>query len=249
MAVGTRETRLSPAARRALHTRVAPATDSRNGASPEIGQEVALWRVIAGRLTPHEWRRRLVHMSPGLLPIILLVAPHADPIGWMVQLPILALTLGLVVFALRYEEMFVRRGEKSWATSVISYGIITTTLLLALPAQPELGLVVTIIIALGDGSATLAGLILGGPRLPWNRAKSWVGLVAFLGISIPFATLVYWGEARPGVSLSVALACVAPAALIAALAESFPSRINDNIRVGVTAALTILISQGMVVGW
>jgi dolichol kinase len=250
MSVGTRDNTVSPRTRRALHTRVAPAPiESRGEGSLAAGEELSLWRTVAGRLTPHEWRRRMVHMSPGLLPIILLVAPHSDPVGWLVQLPILALTLGLVVFALRNEGLFVRRGEKSWGTSVISYGIITTTLLMALPAQPELGLVVTIVIAFGDGSATLAGLIFGGPRLPWNRAKSWVGLAAFLGISIPIATLVYWGEARPGVALPVALACVAPAALAAALAESFPSRINDNIRVGITAAVTILISHGIVVGW
>jgi dolichol kinase len=213
------------------------------------GERASLWRVVTGRLTPHEWRRRLVHMSPGFLPVILLVVPHADPIGWLVQVAILVLILGLVAFSLINERLFVRCGEKCWAISVIGYGIITATMLMALPAQPELGLVVTIIIALGDGSATLAGMILRGPRLPWNRAKSWAGLAAFLGISVPCAMLVYWGEARPGVALSAALTCVAPAALTAALAETVPSRINDNIRVGLTAAVTILISHGIVVGW
>ena len=250
MSVGTRETKVSPRTRRAIHANAVPvANDARASASLQVGQDVSLWHVLAGRLTPHEWRRRMVHMSPGLLPVILLVCPHTDPIGWLVQLPILALTLGLVVFALKNEGLFVRSGEKSWATSVVSYGIITATLLMAFPAQPELGLAVTIIIAFGDGSATLAGLIFRGPRLPWNQAKSWIGLTAFLGCSIPLATLVYWAEARPGVSLWVALACIAPAAVAASLAESFPSRINDNIRVGVTAGLTILISHGMVVGW
>jgi len=250
MAVGTRETKASPRTRQAIHANaVRVAIDSPAGAIPNVGESLSFWRVLAGRLTPHEWRRRMVHMSPGLLPLILLVAPHTDPINWLVQLPILALTLGLVAFSLKNENLFVRRGEKSWAISVVSYAIITTTLLMAFPAQPELGLVVTIIIAFGDGSATLAGLIFRGPRLPWNRAKSWTGLVAFLGCSIPFATLVFWGEARPGVPFSVALACVAPAALAAALAESFPTRINDNIRVGVTAGLTILVSYSLVVGW
>jgi dolichol kinase len=250
MAVGTRETKVASATRRAIHANaVRTSIDSETCVIPNVGQSLPLWRVLAGRLTPHEWRRRIVHMSPGLLPLILLVAPHPDPIGWFVRLPILALTLGLVVFSLKNEGLFVRRGEKSWATSVVSYGIITTTLLMALPAQPELGLAVTMIIAFGDGSATLAGLIFRGRRLPWNQAKSWVGLTAFLACSIPIATLVYWGEARPGVSLFTALACVAPAALVASLAESIPSRINDNIRVGVTAGLAILISHGIVVGW
>jgi dolichol kinase len=103
------------------------------------------------------------------------------------------------------------------------------------------------IIAFGDGSATLAGMLLRGRRLPWNRDKSWVGLAAFLLCAVPLATLVYWAEARPGVAL--ACACVAPAVLTAALAESLPGRFNDNIRVGVTAGLTLLVTHGTFVGW
>src|SRR5438445_447469 len=83
--------------------------------------------------------------------------------------------------------------------------------------------------------ATLAGMLVRGRKLPWNREKSWAGLAAFLLCAIPLATLVYWAEARPGVALSLACACVAPAVLMAALAESLPVRINDNIRVGVIA--------------
>src|SRR5262249_51200358 len=37
---------------------------------------------LVGRLPPHEWRRRLVHMSPGLLPSLFLVIPHAHPLTW-----------------------------------------------------------------------------------------------------------------------------------------------------------------------
>jgi len=110
-------------------------------------------------------------------------------------------------------------------------------------------MVVTIIIALGDGSATVAGLILRGRRLPWNQAKSWVGLAAFLVCGGSVATLAYWCEARPGVSPLLALACVMPAVLAAALAESLPLRMNDNIRVGVTGSLAILMTQSVFVGW
>jgi dolichol kinase len=110
-------------------------------------------------------------------------------------------------------------------------------------------MVVTIIIALGDGSATLAGLLLRGRRLPWNQAKSWIGLTAFLVCAGLLGTLAYWREARPGVSLPVALACVMPAVFAAALAESLPVRLNDNIRVGVTGGLAILTTQSAFVGW
>jgi dolichol kinase len=204
---------------------------------------------LLGRLPPHEWRRRMVHMSPGLFPSLFIVFPHAEPLTWFVKGPILLVTLGLAIFSLLKARLFARCGETGWVCSVVSYALITLALLMAFPSQPELGLVVTIIIAFGDGSATLAGMLARGRKLPWNSAKSWIGMAAFLICSIPLATLVYWGEAHPGVSLPVALACVVPAAVAAALAESLPTRINDNIRVGVAAGLTILTTHAMFVGW
>jgi dolichol kinase len=214
-------------------------------------QPAGLLETLVNRLPPHEWRRRLVHMSPGLLAVLLPVIPHTDPMGWYSVVILLVAIGGSSLFALRREALFRRQGDgaRGWSTSVISYGIITLSLVLALPAQPEIAMAVTMIIAFGDGSATLAGMLFQGRKLPWNRDKSWAGLAAFLLCAIPLATLAYWVEARPGVALSLACACVAPAALMAAMAESLPVRINDNIRVGVTAGLTMLATHGMFVGW
>jgi|SRR5579872_2933922 len=212
-------------------------------------RSASLLETLAGRLTPHEWRRRLVHMSPGLLPVLLPLIPHPDPLAMYSRIVLFTIITGMSLFALKREALFRRSGERGWSTSVISYGVITLALLLALPAQPEIGMAVTMIIAFGDGSATLAGMLLRGRRLPWNRDKSWVGLAAFLLCAIPLATTVYWAEARPGVAFSLACACVAPAVMTAALAESLPWRVNDNIRVGVTAGLTILLTHGIFVGW
>ncbi len=248
MSVGTRNTN------RSLRTRRSRTNANHDGAtlvrqSAAAGARQSWLEILASRLTPHEWRRRLIHMSPGVLPFVLMSVPHHDPVGWRLLSVVSLLTLGLVVFALRREKLFARAGERGWATSVISYGIITTALLVAFPGQLELGMVVTIIIALGDGSATLAGLIVRGRRLPWNQAKSWVGLAAFLVCGGSLATLAYWFEARPGVSLPLALTCVMPAVFAAALAESLPVRMNDNIRVGVTGGLAMLMTQSAFVGW
>jgi dolichol kinase len=210
-----------------------------------------LLATLAGRLPAHEWRRRLVHMSPGLIAVLLPLIPHADPLAMYSRVILLAIIGGTSLLVLQREALFRRNadGKRGWATSVISYGVITLSLLLALPAQPEIGMAVTMIIAFGDGSATLAGMLVRGRKLPWNRDKSWAGFAAFLLCAIPLGTMVYWAEARPGVALSLACACVAPAAIMAALAESLPVRINDNIRVGVTAGLTMLATHGMFVGW
>jgi dolichol kinase len=204
---------------------------------------------LVARLTTHEWRRRLLHVSPGLLVVVLLLIPHADPLGLPARL-ILPTVIGATCwFALKSEALYRRRGEREWPISVVSYGVITASLLLAFPGQPEIGMAVTMIIAFGDGSATLAGLLVRGRRLPWNSAKSWAGTAAFVLCATPLATLVYWAEARPGVTLPLACACVAPAALMGAFVESLPLRINDNIRVGLTAGLTMLLTQALFVGW
>ena len=187
-------------------------------------------------------------MSPGLLPFVMLGIPHPDPLTWYAQAVILGVSTGLAIFALKRAELFLREGERGWTTSVVSYLVITMTMFLVFPAQPEMGMAVTIIIAFGDGAATLVGMLAQGRRLPWNSDKSWAGLGAFLLCSIPPAALVYWVEARPEISASVALACVVPAALSAALVESLHIAVNDNIRVGTTAALVILLTQWVFVG-
>jgi dolichol kinase len=206
-------------------------------------------QIVARRLTPHEWRRRLVHMSPGLLAASLRLVPHSDPLGWFSQVFLVVVIGAAAWFSMSRAKQCERSGQRGWSVSVLSYAAITLGLLLAFPGQPEIGMAVTMIIAFGDGSATMAGLIFGGPKLPWNHHKSWTGLAAFMLCSIPLASLIYWSEAHPGVSFALALGCVAPAVVVAAVAESLPVRLNDNIRVGATSGLTILLTNAMFVGY
>jgi len=222
---------------------------SASAATTRVIAPPSLLSECVDRLPRQEWRRRLLHLAPGVLPVVLLAIPHRDPLALFAQMVILTLILGISVFAVRAAGLFVRNGERSWTISVVGYAAITLAMLLGFPGQPELGLAVTVIIAFGDGSATLAGLLVRGRRLPWNRDKSWAGLTAFLVFSIPLATIAYWAEARPGVPISIALACVTPAALAAALVETLDVTVNDNVRVGITAALTIVFTQNLFVGW
>lgn len=200
------------------------------------------------RLGRHEFRRRLVHMLPGFLPFVLMPIPHKDPIGPLLKAIIVVLGLGLSTWTWLTHRTYIRRGETSIHWAVLGYAGSVLALLLAIPESPELGLTVMGIIAFGDGSATLVGLLARGRKLPWNPAKSWSGAAGFVLCATPLAALIYWGEARPGVSPATALACTAPAVLVAALAESLPSRINDNIRVGLAAAMTIVPLHAMFVG-
>jgi phytol kinase len=253
MSLGVQKTR-SPVRKSQRDGRVlesAVSSQGQRGRTSAVIHSAHVLRSLTERLTVHEWRRRLVHMAPGLLPLILVNIPHLDPLQWPAKSAIAAVVIAMSIFALRRHTLFARRDEleTGWISSVVSYAGIALGFYLGLPSQPELGMAVTMIIAFGDGSATLMGLMAPSQPLPWNHKKSWAGFAAFMLCSIPLATLIYWAESRPGVSFPVALACVAPAAALAALAESLPMRLNDNLRVGVTAGLTILATHGMFVGW
>jgi dolichol kinase len=203
---------------------------------------------IHKRLGAQELRRRLLHIAPGFLPFILWPIPHRDPLGPTLRSIMIALAIGLTLFAWRQRRRVSRNGERGFLVTLLSYTAPILTTLLFLPAAPELGLAVLAIVAFGDGCATLVGRVAAGPRLPWNRAKTWAGSAAFVACALPIAAVVYWGEAQPHVSLALSLACAAPAALVAALAESLNSRVNDNLRVGVAAAVTIAVAHAMFVG-
>ena len=95
----------------------------------------------------------------------------------------------------------------------------------------------------------MGGLALGRRRLPWNRRKTWTGLFCFVGAATVMSTLYYWIEARPGVPFAVALLIAGVAALMAAIVETLPIRSHDNLRVGMTAALTGLFMHVTLLGW
>jgi dolichol kinase len=188
-------------------------------------------------------------MTPGLLPFVLWVIPHADPLtpGWLLYLALNCVALTMA--GCHWSRSFSRPGEQNCRCSSIAYSLLVLLAILLFPGQLEIGMAVFAIIAFGDGSATLGGLLLKGPTLPWNREKTWAGSLCFLLGGIPMAALYYWGEARPGVPWHVALVCAGTATVVSAFAESVSSRINDNIRVGITALLMMAVMDRYFLGW
>jgi len=196
-------------------------------------------------------------MCPGLLPMVLWFVPHADPLSPVLRgiMAAVVLVLGGAIFV-RYRKIERSRADFNRAGAVFGYaGSVLLTLLL-FPAHAELGLTVLAVLAFGDGSATLGGKAIGGAKLPWNHEKTVSGLVSFMIVGIPVASAFYWGEvyfnpesASPPVGWSTALLCGGSATVAAAIAESIPSRINDNIRVGVTAAVVVVAVHAVTVGF
>ena len=226
-------------------TNLRPSTDE----LPNCLLLVPGFKSLAERLGVVEFRRRLLHMLPGLLPCLLWVIPHQDPWGPLLNNITIMVTVSVMTYAILRARAFARPGEEQWARAVVGYGVPVLGMLLLLPGRSELGLMTLGIMGLGDGSAALGGLAWGRRRLPWNRRKTWVGIISFVVVATVMSTLYYWIEARPGVPLGVALSIAGTAALMAAIVESLPIRSHDNLRVGTTAALTGIFMHVTLLGW
>jgi uncharacterized protein (TIGR00297 family) len=166
----------------------------------------------------------------------------------------------------------LRDGERargfSWGIAL--YPATVLTLILVFHRRLELAAAVWGLLAFGDGMATLGGLLVGGPRLPWNRRKSWAGLAAFILFgTAASAFLIRWtqrafldaivrgaetpdwvggsflwtaGDPSLPFNLFLILGCLV-GATAAALAESLDSGIDDNILVPLAGGATLWITS------
>jgi dolichol kinase len=209
-------------------------------------QRLRTWFVE--RLGSAEIRRREWHMLPGFLAFAAWAYPHRDPLSPTFK----GIALGLVgvisLSLLRNFQSIIRNDDEKGTAATAGYALSVLLTLLLLPAHAELAMTVLAVLAFGDGSATLFGLLFGRRKLPWNPEKSWAGTFGFLAVGIPMAALFYWGEAQPLVSWRIAFLCGTAAAGAGALAESLPSRINDNIRVGAAAVAAVVAAHACLVG-
>ncbi len=210
-----------------------------------------------GRLTPAEIKRRTWHMLPGLFPFMLWVFPHDDPMTPILRYIIIGIGVVIAGGILKsYTD--IKRSDKDTEEigAVLGYSFSVIGMMLAFQYHLEWGLMILIVLAFGDGSATLGGILIKSPKLPWNDRKSWAGLICFVLVSTPLAAVIYWGEVYfntesidSPVPFSTAILCATLITAVAALAESIPVKLNDNIRVGVSASLTLLAFQYLYVGW
>lgn len=193
--------------------------------------------------------RKILHVLPGGLPFLLVNLPHPDPLDKeaLVYVSVVtALLTGLYLVSHR----FVRRADESdFISTAVSYPATVLAVLVLFPGNIEFTGVVVAVLAFGDASAYVVGKCLGKRCLPWNSDKTWAGTIAFVIVAAPIASLSYWSLARPDVPVGLALLCGVCPAIAGAIAESVPSRITDNLRVGVAAALTVVIVHFAAVDW
>lgn len=129
----------------------------------------------------------------------------------------------------------VARHERGYDAGIVLYPFCVLLLILVFRHQLHLAAIAWAFLAFGDGVATLAGKAMRIGPLPWNRDKSWGGLLAFfLAASAAGIAVGFWMDYRR--PLVIALA-----ALIAAVVESLPLGVDDNVTVPFASAVALVV--------
>ncbi|MAT15796.1 MAG: hypothetical protein CMJ46_11080 [Planctomyces sp.] len=188
-----------------------------------------------------EFWRKFLHMLPGFLPFWLITLPKEDPLARhsLVFVTIIAVVLTLIFIVA--QRVVRRNNESDFLLTTLSYPIIVVGSLWLFPGNIEFACVVVVILAFGDGSAFIGGKTFGKRKLPWNPQKSWAGFFSFMLVAGPVSTYLFYKVAdNPSVSLPVAAACAGTATVLSAFAESIDTKLTDNLRVGLAAALGVM---------
>jgi uncharacterized protein (TIGR00297 family) len=210
-----------------------------------------------------ESARQWVHIGSGLFALLLRV------LTWW-QAAALA-TSALVFNAVVLRRVGGRRlyrpvdEARGFPLGILLYPLAVLLLILLFPSRLDIVAAAWAILALGDGTATLAGraavlnakaakgdlaadaagLALASP-LPWNPDKTIAGTAAFIVCGgLGGVAFAWW--VRPAVTPlpPMAFAIVAPlvAAIAAGFVETIPVRLDDNVSVPATAAAALWLAS------
>ncbi|HWM92401.1 MAG TPA: DUF92 domain-containing protein [Thermoanaerobaculia bacterium] len=200
------------------------------------------------QLSRSELLRKVTHMSMGLF---------AFAVGWLgpvwsALLALTALLFNLFLLPRVGGRRLYRDHEHAAGSSlgIVLYPLAVLILILVFFRKLEVAAATWGILAFGDGMASVAGMTLGRTKLPWNPRKSWAGTIAyaFFGTFAAATLLVWTARWTPGeFSWPFAFAVCAAAAIVAALLESLPQGLDDNIGVPLVSGLFLLglvLTQG-----
>jgi uncharacterized protein (TIGR00297 family) len=190
------------------------------------------------RISGGELLRKLVHMGVGSIAFALRpLGPGGSALAALVAVLFNAFLLPRIGGRKLWRAA---EGERGHALGIVLYPVAVLLLVLAFWRRLEVAAAVWGILAFGDGMASLVGMTLGQRKLPWNARKSWAGSLAFWVCgTVAAAVLLLW--TAPGrYDLAFAWTAAALTALLAALLESLPQGLDDNIGVPLVSGLFLL---------
>jgi uncharacterized protein (TIGR00297 family) len=218
-----------------------------------------------------EGARQWVHIGSGLFALLLRVLNGWQSAA----LAAAALVFNVVLLPRLGGKQLYRPVDhaRGFPLGILLYPLSVLLLTLAFPSRLDIAAAAWGILAFGDGFATLIGRsrtegtaetakiaeenvfsagsavsAVPSGRIPWNPDKSIAGTLAFVIFgSIAGVAFAWW--VRPAISplppLAFTLAAPVAAAVLAALVETIPVRLDDNISVPATAAGVLWIASLM----
>ncbi len=136
------------------------------------------------------------------------------------------------------------RDREGWG-GIRLYPLAVLVLILVFRSRLDIVAAAWAAMAVGDGCATLAGKRFPTHRLPWHRDKTWAGLLAFASVgSVAAVSIGAWVApslpAPPDPRFTVWAAIAAT--MCAALVETIPIRLDDNVSVPAASAGTLALA-------
>jgi uncharacterized protein (TIGR00297 family) len=193
-------------------------------------------------LTSGEIRRKLLHMGVGGFAFLL---------RWLTWPQAAAMALAAFLFNWQVLPRIGGRAlwrdgerERGYTLGMLFYPLAVLGLILAFRLELWKAAAVWGMLAFGDGMAALVGQAVGGPRLPWNARKGWVGFGAFVVCgTLGAAVLAGWTLRLPPATWTSAwiVGYVGVAVLFAALVESAPSTLDDNLTVPLVGGIVMAL--------
>ena len=185
-------------------------------------------------MTPAEWKRKAVHAGIGLFALSL------RWLDW--RLAALAAILAVVFNAAvmpRIGRGLYRDPGVRHDAGIVAYPAMVALLLLVFSGKyVPIAAAVWAMMAFGDPAASIAGRLVGGPALPWNSSKSWVGLLSNWAVGGAASVLVFLFVSRREPAADSTAILVIGAAIYAFL-ESVRAGIDDNLVGALPTALAV----------
>jgi uncharacterized protein (TIGR00297 family) len=190
-------------------------------------------------VTPAEWKRKAVHAGMGLFALSLRF------LTWQQAALCALLALAFNVFVMpRMGRGIYRDASRKRDTGIVAYAAIVLALILVFRNSLEIAAMVWAMMAFGDPAATIAGRLIGGLALPWNRDKTWTGLLSNWAVAGGAAVGVLWFYAgQPPAPQAIPVIFIGAA--VYAFLESVRSGLDDNIVAAFPTALVLVILAGM----
>lgn len=205
-----------------------------------------------------ELRRQLIHLAVGgfALPV-----PFLGP-KWAVALAGFAVFTNWVIMPMTGRDKELMRDGEKFLNGIRFYPVAVLIGLIALPLH--LATAAWAILAVGDAFSNLVGRRYGTVKLPWHEKKSWAGTFGFFVTAFPAAAvmLAYCQHFAPGqtflsahgetglaapLALPALLASAAVGAFVAAIVESLPISLDDNLSVTIGGGLAMaLVATAMI---